>query len=91
MAAQLMTPEHKEKLMRNRKVLVENISVKYMSYDLLQKNIFTTSEFKNIISQQTREAKVEKLLDTLLRQPDEAYKKFIEVLRKIGQEHVANL
>ena len=84
-----MTPEHKEKLIINRKVLVENISVKYI-YTYLQENIFTTRELDDIKAQSTTQESVEELLDILARKSDEAYWKFIDILRKSGQEHVAN-
>ena len=91
MASQLMTPEHKKKLIINRKVLIENIIVKYIRSDLLQENIFTKQELGDINAQQTEEEKVEELLDILATKSDEAYSKFVEVLKKSGREHIANV
>ena len=86
-----MTIEHKEKLRIKWKDLVENIQVEYICTELLQEGIFTTSELDDIKAQRTPREKVEKLLDILPRKSDEAYLKFIEVLRQTGQEHVADL
>ena len=91
MASQLMTDEHKEKLKINRKVLVENIIVQYICSDLLQENIFTKRELDDISAQRTNQEKVEKLLDILATNSDEAYWKFIDVLKKSGRKHVANV
>ena len=91
MAAQIMTPEHKEKLIINRKVLVKSINDKLIYSGLLQESICTTRELTNIIAERTRQKEVKKLLYILQRKPDEAYKRFIKTLRQTGHEHIANL
>ena len=91
MASPLMTSEHKKKLVINRKVLVENINVKYLRSDLLHENILTIRELEDIDAQRTKQEQVEELLNILETKSDEAYWKFIYVLIKSGRKHVANL
>ena len=71
--------------------LFENINVKYIHSDLLQENIFTIRELEDISAQLTKQEKVEELLDILATKSDEAYWKFIDVLKKSGHEHIANV
>ena len=87
-----MTQEHKDKLIKNRIDLIENIRMKSILSYLLKWEILRTRDYDEIKSRiDENENCVELFLDILKMKSDEVYLNFIEVLRQTGHEHIADL
>ena len=79
-----MTPEHKTNLSINTAVMKENLEVKHILGPLLQCEILNQCEVDGIRGSKNG---VEQFLYHLTKKNDEAYLKFIDILKKTGEKN----
>ena len=82
-----MTLEHKTNLIINTTVMKENLKVRDILDPLLQCEILNQREADGIKGSKNE---VEEFLDILTTKNDEAYLKFIDILKKTGHDLLAD-
>jgi len=87
---EIMTDEHKDNLINNRKELVANIHMHYIINYLESKKLVLSRDVQKI-KDKIGDEQAEYFLDILRKRPDSAYYTFITLLRNTDQEHVANI
>jgi len=86
----IMTDEHKDNLIRNRKKIVDNIHMDYIINDLEGNKLVLRRDVQKI-KDKIGDEQAEHFLDILRKRPDSAYYTFITLLRNTDQVHVANI
>ncbi|XP_050397726.1 kinesin-related protein 4 isoform X2 [Patella vulgata] len=89
---EVMSAHHKQKIQKNRDVLVENMIPDDIFNDLIACKILTTADVGRIKKKSsTRESINEELVNNLVLKSDRAFYVFTKALRKTLQEYLANL
>lgn len=86
-----MTDVHKLNLRKYRTALVANMDINAMMNHIVSDAVLNDRDIDTINSKSTKSEKIECFLNALSIRPDPEYKKFIEILKKTSQQHLAKL
>ena len=86
-----MTQEHRNKLIRNRVALIQDLDAEAVLDHLIQGRVLTSEMAEEIQIQATRTRKAGGLLDMIPTRGDRAFALFCAALQETGQAHLAHL
>ena len=86
-----MTVEHKKSIQRNRCEFEDNMNINAMMSLCISQDVLDNWDIDEVDSKKTRREKIGCFLDALQRRPDICYSKFIDILKRTKQNHLAEL